>query len=210
MAKTLNVKTFLTKKFDIMEFEGVWEQSFGKPCKQFSMLIYGGSGDGKTELAMQFGKFLTNFGKVIYDSIEQGDSHTLQMAVERNNMETVADKFQIVDGENLAELSKRLEKQRSPDFVIIDSVQYLNATKEEYFEFKKKFYKKKGIIWISHVEGKDLDAVKGALAKSIWYDVDIQVPVRGFKGFPKKRLNGGGEEYIINPERAAKYWGKIE
>lgn len=210
MAKTLNVKTFLTKKFQILPFSGLWKNSFGEPCKQFSMMIYGSSGEGKTELAMQLGKYLTQFGKVAYNSIEEGDSHTLQLALERNNIDMVADKFQIIDGENLAELTKRLKKQRSPDFVIIDSAQYLNATKEEYFEFKKQFYSKKGIIYISHVEGKDLDAVKGALAKSIWYDVDIQVPVKGFKAFPKKRLNGGGEEFIINHKKAAAFWAKIK
>lgn len=210
MAKTLNVKTFLTKKFELLPLKGVWKNSFGEPCKQFSMMIYGSSGEGKTELAMQIGKELTQYGKVAYNSIEEGDSHTLQMTVARNNMDMVADKFQIISGENLTELSERLRKQRSPDFIIIDSVQYLQATKEEYFEFKKEFYPKKGIIYISHVDGKDLDAVKGALAKSIWYDVDIQVPVKGFRAMPKKRLNGGGEPFIINHERAAKYWGKIE
>lgn len=210
MAKTLNVKTFLTKKFDILPFSGIWQKSFGNPCKQFSIIIYGGSGGGKTELAMKLGKYLTNFGKVVYNSIEEGDSHTLQMAVKRNNMDTVADKFQIIDGENLSELSERLRKQRSPDFVIVDSIQYLNATKEEYFEFKKEFYGKKAIIWISHTDGKDIDAVKGALAKSIWYDVDIQVPVKGFKGFPKKRLNGGGEVFIIESKKADDYWANIK
>ena len=160
MAKTLNVKTFLTKKFDLLPLSGAWKESFGEPCKQFSMMIYGSSGNGKTELAMQLAKHLTNFGKVIYNSIEEGDSHTLQMTVARNNMDQVADKFQIITGENFTELSKRLKKQRSADFIIIDSVQYLNATKEEYFAFKKEFYPKKGIIYISHVDGKDLDAVK--------------------------------------------------
>lgn len=210
MAKTLNVNTFLNKKFQLLPFTGDWKNSFGEPCKQFSMMIYGSSGNGKTELAMQLAKYLTQYGKVAYNSIEEGDSHTLQMTVARNNMEQVADKFQIITGENFTELSKRLKKQRSPDFIIIDSVQYLNGTKEEYFEFKKNFYPKKGIIYISHVDGKDLDSVKGALAKSIWYDVDIQVPVKGFKAFPKKRLNGGGEEFIINHERAAKFWGEIK
>lgn len=210
MAKSLNVKTFLSKKYKTMAFEGNFKESFGEPCKQFSMMIYGSSGHGKTELAMQLGKYLTKFGRVAYNSIEEGESFTLQKALDRNNMELVSDKFQVIDGENLEELTQRLKKQRSPDFIIIDSVQYLRATKEEYFEFKKEFYPKKGIIYISHVENKDLDSVKGALAKSIWYDVDIQVPVKGFKAFPKKRLNGGGEVFIINHERAAKYWANIK
>ncbi|MEI7486818.1 MAG: ATP-binding protein [Chryseobacterium sp.] len=215
MAKTLNVKTFLTKKFDILPFEGVWQKSFGNPCRQDSIMIYGSSGSGKTELAMMLGKYLTNFGRVAYNSIEQKDSHTLQMAVKRNHLDTVSDKFQIIPGERLPELAERLRKQRSPDFIIIDSIQYLDATKDEYFEFKDEFYSKKGCIWISQVNGKPKlenldDKIKGALANNIWYDVDIQVPVVGFQGFPKKRLNGGEEPFIINHEKAAKHWAKID
>lgn len=215
MAKTLNVKTFLTKKFDLLPFEGAWKDSFGQPGRQDSILIYGSSGSGKTELAMQLGKYLTNFGKVAYNSIEQRDSFTLQRSLERNNMDMVADKFQVITGAQLPELTERLRKQRSPDFLIIDSVQYLEAKKSEYFEFKEEFYKKKGLIWISQVNGKPKlesidDKIKGALANDIWYDVDIQVPVVGFHGFPQKRLNGGEETFIINHERAAKYWAKIK
>ncbi|SKB63434.1 hypothetical protein SAMN05660477_00387 [Soonwooa buanensis] len=215
MAKTLNVKTFLTKKFDLMPFDGIWKNSFGRPSKQDSMMIYGSSGSGKTELAMQYGRYLTNFGKVFYNSIEQRDSFTLQQSLERNQMDLVADKFQVVTGAQLPELAERLRKQRSADFVIIDSIQYLEANKAEYFEFKEEFYKKKGLIWISQVNGKPKlenidDKIKGALANTIWYDVDIQVPVVGFQGFPQKRLNGGEEAFIINHERATKYWAKIK
>tara|TARA_R110002126_G_scaffold78629_1_gene195623 strand:+ start:11865 stop:12491 length:627 start_codon:yes stop_codon:yes gene_type:complete len=205
--RAFNVKDLLSKKFDLMPFTGSWEESFGKPCKQFSMMIYGGSGSGKTELAIQLSKYLTNFGKVAYNSIEQGISHTLQMAMERNNMEQVADKFQILDKENLAEMNARLKKQRSPDFLVIDSIQYLQMNKAEYFDFKNEFYPKKGIIYISHIDKGNL---KGALASDIWYDVDIQVPVEGFKGFPKKRLNGGGKPFVVNAERAAIYHGELK
>lgn len=215
MARTLNVKTFLTKKFDILPFEGNWKESFGEPCRQDSMMIYGSSGSGKTELAMQLGKYLTQFGKVAYNSIEQRDSHTLQMSVKRNHLDSVSDRFQIIPGEGLPELAERLRKQRSPDFIIIDSIQYLDTKLKDYFDFKDEFYTKKGLIWISQVNGKPKidnldDKISGALAKKIWYDVDIQVPVLGFQAIPQKRLNGGGEPFIINHERAAKFWGKIK
>lgn len=205
--RAFNVKSLLEKKFDVMPFEGAWKDSFGEPCKQFSMMLYGDSGHGKTDLAIKLGKYLTNFGKVVYNSIEEGFSHTLQMAMLRNNMDQVADKFLILDKEQLPDLTKRLKKQRSPDFLIIDSIQYLQMTKDEYFNFKKEFYSKKGIIYISHIEK---GSVKGALARDIWYDVDIQVPVEGFKGFPKKRLNGGGKPFIINEKRAAAYHAEIQ
>lgn len=207
MNRAFNVKDLLSKQFDLMDFEGPWEESFGRPCRQFSMMLTGDSGHGKTDLAIKLGKYLTQFGKVAYNSIEEGISHTLKMAMVRNNMHQVANKFQILNKEQLPELTNRLRKQRSPDFIIIDSIQYLRMTKDEYFDFKNEFYPKKGIIYISHV---DKGSVKGALAKSIWYDVDIQVPVEGFKGFPKKRLNGGGKPFVIEPERAAKYHGEIK
>ncbi len=205
--KAFNVNQLLSTKFDLMPFEGVWEQSFGRPCKQFSAMFYGDSGSGKTELAIQFGKYLTQFGKVAYNSIEQGFSHTLKMAMERNNMSEVAKNLLLLDRETLPQLIKRLRKQRSPDFLVIDSIQYLKMSKEEYFDFKNEFYAKKGIIYISHIEGGTL---KGALARDIWYDVDIQVPVEGFRAIPQKRLNGGGEPFIINPERAAAYHGELQ
>lgn len=214
MAKTLNVKTFLKKKFDLLSFNGVWQDSFGRPCRQDSMILYGSSGSGKTELGMQLGKYLSQFGKVAFNSLEQKDSHTLQMSVDRNCLESVSDKFQIIAGEQLPELAERLRKQRSPDFIITDSVQYLNCKTDEYLEFKDEFGKKKGLIWISQVIGKPKlenmdDKIKGALANNIWYDVDIQVPVFCFKAFPQKRLNGGGEEYVISPEKAAFAWAKF-
>ncbi|MDN3621310.1 ATP-binding protein [Polaribacter undariae] len=207
MSRAYNVKDLLSKKFDIMRFTGSWEESFGRPCKQFSMMIYGDSGSGKTELAIQLSRYLTNFGLVHYNSIEQGISHTLQMAMKRNNMEQVADKFKILDKEQLPEITKRLRKQRSPDFLIIDSIQYLKMTKDEYFKFKSEFYPKKGIIFICQLEKGN---IKGALARDIWYDVDIQVPVEGFRGIPQKRMNGGGKPYIVNAERAAIYHGELK
>lgn len=209
MAKrAFNINDLLSKKFDLMPFDGEWKESFGEPCKQFSMMLCGDSGHGKTDLAIKLGKYLTRFGKVAYNTIEEGFSHTLKMAMERNSMEQVSDKFLILDREQLPDLTKRLRRQRSPNFLIIDSIQYLQMTKDEYFQFKNEFYPKKGIIYISHVEKNG--EVKGALARSIWYDVDIQVPVEGFKAFPKKRLNGGGNPFIINHERAALYHGDLK
>lgn len=204
--RAYNVNELIKKEFDIMHFQGAWQKTLGKPCKQFSMMIKGKSSQGKTTFGIQLCKYLTNYGTVAYNSLEEGMSHTLKMAMLRNEMDQVSDKFQILDKESLNELTARLRKQRSPDFTLIDSAQYLNITKDEYLAFKDEFYGKKGIIFISHEEGSD---VVGALAKLIWYDVDIHINVEGFKAFPSKRLNGGGEPYIINAERAAKHHGDI-
>jgi len=66
--------------------------------------------------------------------------------------------------------------------------------------------KRKGIVWISQAKG---PLPKGALADDIMYDVDLKLRVEGFKLFPDGRLNGGGEPFVIWPQRAAKYWKEI-
>lgn len=202
------VFNILEKKFNPMEFSGEWEQSLGTPDKAFSAIIWGGSSHGKTEFALQFAKYLTNFGRVAYDSLEQGLSATMQQAISRNYMQECGSRFLLLDREPFEDILKRFKRHKAPDFLMIDSVQYLRISKSQYYELKELFsYKKKGLILISQAKGKE---PKGALADDIRYDVDLKLWVEGFRMFPEGRLNGGGDYYTIWPERAAKYWNEIK
>lgn len=211
MTKKINraysVSNVLSKKFHALEFSGDWETTLGKPDKAFSAIIWGGSGEGKTEAAIKFAKYLTNFGKVAYDSLEQGLSATIRDALLRNHMSTCGNSFILLDREPFDDLIVRMNKPKSPDFLFVDSVQYTRITKAQYYQLKELMLKKgKGIIWVSQAKGKE---PKGALADDIRYDVDLKLWVEGFKLFPDGRLNGGGEPFTIFPERAARYWKEI-
>jgi hypothetical protein len=211
MSKKINraysVSNVLSKKFNPLEFEGEFEATFGKPDKAFSAIIFGGSSDGKTEVAIKAAKYLTNFGKVAYDTLEQGISATIQQALIRNHLDTCENSFILLDREPFDELIIRMSKPKSPDFLIIDSIQYLRITIKQYYQLKELMQKKgKGIIWISQANGK---MPKGALADAIRFDVDIKCFVQGFKLFPDGRLNGGGEPFVIWAQKAAKYWKEI-
>lgn len=211
MSKKINraysVSNVLTKKFNPLPFTGEWEASLGRPDKAFSAIIWGGSKNGKTELAIKWAKYLTNFGKVAYNSLEQGLSATIQDAFIRNHISTCGNSFMLLDREPFDELIARMNKPKSPDFLFIDSVQYTRITKAQYYELKELMIKKrKGIIWVSQAKGK---LPKGALADDIMYDVDLLLPVEGFKTFPESRFTGGGEPFVIWPERAARYWKEI-
>lgn len=211
MAKKTNraysVSNVLTKKFDELPFEGEWEAALGKPDKAFSAIIWGGTTNGKTEAAIKLAKYLTNFGKVAYDSLEQGLSATMQSALKRNHMESCENSFILLDREPFEELLIRMSKPKSPDFLFIDSVQYTRITKAQYYQLKElMLQKRKGIIWISQAKGA---LPKGALADDIMYDVDLKLRVEGFKLFPDGRLNGGGEPFVIWAQKAAKYWKEI-
>lgn len=211
MSKKINraysVSNVLSKKFHPLDFTGEFEASLGKPDKAFSAIIYGNTTNGKTEVAIQFAKYLTNFGKVAYDSLEQGLSATMREALIRNHLDSCENSFMLLDREPFEELIIRMNKPKSPDFLFIDSVQYTRINKVQYYQLKELMLKKgKGIIWISQAKGK---SPKGALADDIMFDVDLKLWVEGFKMFPDGRLNGGGEPLVIWAQKAAKYWKEI-
>jgi hypothetical protein len=200
-------QNILNKKFHPLAFTGEWANSLGMPDKAFSAIIWGGSSSGKTEFSLQLARYLTKFGRVAYNSLEQGMSATMQDAIERNYMAECEGKFILLDREPFPELIARMKRHKSPNFLFVDSVQYLQISKSQYYELKELMQaKRKGIIWISQARGKE---PKGALADDIRFDVDLKLWVQGFRMFPEGRLNGGGEHFDIWPERSAKYYGEI-
>lgn len=205
--RAYTVNNVLSKKFHTLDFQGQWLDTLGQPDKAFSAIVWGGSGSGKTDFMIQLGKYLCTFGRVAYNSLEEGLSHTFQMALERHFMAGVDGRFVLLDREPFPELVARMQRHKSPDFLIIDSVQYMGITRPEYKELKELMKRKrKGIIFLSHAQGRE---PKGALAQFIRYDVDIKITVEGFRAFADGRINGGGLPYTIWPEGAARYHSEI-
>lgn len=192
MGRALNAKEFLNKKFETITFTGDWLASFGEPERNFSMIIYGKSGNGKTEFAIMFAKYLTKFYKTIYDSFEQGFSKSLQDGFRRQKMHEVSDKILLVHKEDYTQLMERLAKKKSPHIVIIDSVQYIKLTYDQW-QYMRETFPRKVFILIAHADG---DEPKGRHAKDIEFDVDIKVLVKGYQAWPKSRF-GGNEPFMI-------------
>jgi hypothetical protein len=203
MKKTLGVKQFIDKKFPVMEFTGEWQQAFGKPATHGSWLVWGASGSGKTRFAVQLCKYLSKFGKVAYDSLEEGYGVSLQRAFRETNMEEVGSRVTVLDKEPMPELKKRLKKQKSPDIVIIDSFQYTRMTYEDYIRLKEEFPRKL-FIFISHADGHD---PRGAAAQSVRYDCEVKIRVEGYRATAVSRF-GGKSSYTIWHEGAAMYWSE--
>lgn len=201
--RAISVNEILKKKFIEMPFVGEFKNSFGTPERSGVWIIWGNSGNGKTSFAMQVAKYLAGFGKVAYNSLEEGPRKSLQMAVRRNNMQLVSKKFVILS-EDIDALVKRLSKKKSPDIVIIDSFQYTGLTKTEYKTLKQAFPKKL-FIFISHAEGKNPE---GRPAKFVRYDADVKIRIEGYKAFFTSRF-GGGEPFTIWHEGASEYWAEI-
>lgn len=185
------------------DFTGDWEASLGRPAKTGTWIIWGQPGNGKSSFAMQLVKYLCRFDRVIYDSLEESTGKSLQMSLNRHNMEEVNHKLLILDRESMAELSERLSRKRSPGIVIIDSFQYSSLTYQGYKELKEK-HSNKLLIFISHAEGV---RPEGRIAKKVEYDADVKIFVQGFKAVCKSRfMEKPGVPFTIWEEGAAKCW----
>ncbi|MBC7399824.1 MAG: hypothetical protein H7289_07740 [Mucilaginibacter sp.] len=205
--KTLGVVQFQQKTFKILPIEGKWKATLGNIPAHFMMIIYGDSGNGKTELCIQLAKYLTQFGKVQWLSYEQGHGFDLQTAINRNKMQEVSGNFLVSDpiadlDANVSfreDLDNMLKKRNSADFVFIDSLDYTQFNWEDYDFLKKKYGNKKTFIWISHAKGKK--PLK-RIGEQIMYDGGIGIYIKDFIAHVTKNRFGGFEPYVIYEEKA--------
>lgn len=200
MPRLITVSAIMNKKHQTLEFTGEWLEAFGKPETNGVWFIWGNSGNGKTIFTLKLCKELAKFGKVAYNSLEEGDSLTMKNAIVTANMIEVEDKFVLLK-ENIQELTERLDKRKSPQFIVIDSIQYTMLNIIEYRKLVERFPNKL-LIFVSQADGKQ---PLGRTAKSVHYDAALKIWVEGFKAYSKGRYIGAnGGTYIIWNEGAQK------
>jgi hypothetical protein len=204
--RAISVSEILSYKPKVMNFEGRWFDSFGTPEMTGCWLIWGNSGNGKTRFTLQLCKYLTQFGRVAYNSLEEGLSYSMKLAIMETGMIHSSRRFVLLDKEPVPGLISRLEKRKSPDIVVIDSLQYSGldklSAKKLTLDFPKKLF-----IFVSHADGKN---PLGRTANSIKFDANLKLRVEGYKipapisRFKKERCAG----FVIWEEGANEYWGE--
>lgn len=192
MARAASLDQVLRTRFKVLPFEGEWKDAIGCPELTGSWIIWGNSGNGKTRFALQLCKYLCQFGRVAYDSLEEGVSVSLVKAIKETHMMEVRRKFVVLDKEPIDQLTERLERPKSPDIVCVDSLQYTGMSYEQYKALKERFPKKL-FIWISHADG---TLPEGRVAKKVRFDSNVKVFVQAYRAEPVSRY-GGGKPYII-------------
>lgn len=200
MKRALSIKDIRAYKPTVMEFDGRWLDSIGKPELTGSWIIWGGSANGKTRFALQLAKYLSRFVRVAYDSLEEGLSLSMQRAIQEVGMSDAKRTFCLLDKESVAELEERLEKQRSAQIIIIDSLQYTGLTYADYKRLRDRF-RHKLFIFVSHASGRE---PKGEVGKSVKYDAFVKIYVEGYVAYPQSRY-GGGSPFVIWEDGARKY-----
>jgi len=198
------VREVMSMKYDTFPFGGDWLAAFGAPERRGVWFIWGDSGNGKTTFAMQLAKELCKYGRVAYNSLEEGASLTMRNTMLRCGMMDVNRRFLLLDAEPMEQLNIRLHRQKSPDIVFIDSFQYTQMNYKQYIEFKEA-NRNKLLIFISHADGKQPN---GRAAKSVMYDATLKIRVEGFRAFSKGRFIGSVGHYDIDKVKAPIYWGE--
>ena len=201
MARTLSAKQVLTIKFDTIRLGGGWNECVGEIETTGIWFIWGNSGNGKTSAVVSLCKELSAFGKVLYNSREEGVSLTMQNTLRRYGMGELGSRFQLAKM-SLQELDEKISQQRSPKFVVLDSFQFMGLTYKDFRAFCEK-HKNKMLIFVSRTRGRQPE---GRAAISAMYDASCKIWVEGYKAFSKGRFVGTTGEMTIWDEGAKKYW----
>ncbi|AZI53870.1 AAA family ATPase [Epilithonimonas vandammei] len=206
LKRALTPSNVRNKKRKIYELDGDWLKAFGKLERGSRIMIYGAPKNGKSTFTFQLARYLRKFGRIGYNSLELGDSLALENIM---NEAGIKNEIIIYNRETIEQILFRMGKHKSPDILIIDSIQYFRDSEGKgmnygkYIEFTQELANKT-IIFISHSKGKN----PIGLGENIQYDVDITIPVKGFRAFPTSRY-GGGEPITIWEQGAKEFWGEF-
>ena len=204
MARALTVTDLLKKRYETLRWTGPLQEAFGNPETTGTWTLWADSANGKSDLAMQLAKALSSEGSVLFNALEEKTRLSVQENAIRNGLSSAPGKILFIC-EPMDELIRRLEKQRSPRIVIVDSLQYADMTYRDVQDYKRRFEETKLTIFTSHADGTQPD---GRVAKKVAYHSDLKIYVKGFKAFSKGRFYGpNGGHYDIWPDGAAQYHG---
>lgn len=196
MGKVTSVGAMSARKWEMCDhLAPEWRRVVGYPARNFKMLIWGASGNGKTSFTLALCKALTAEGRVYYNSAEEGDSPSFAAACVRAGLDQVPkEKFVVADKHDYAEMVAFLRIPRNrTQFVVIDSLQYMGLTKAQYKDLIREFPRKAFIIISWERPG---GAPKGEHAQGIRYMVDIKCYVKSGVAKADSRF-GATEPYKI-------------
>lgn len=193
MGRTLGVNSILNRNFKTFGIAGQWQEALGDISRPFKWLVYGKPKNGKTTMLLQFCKYISQFAKVYYNSMEEGHGKTFQQALLRADFSNVKPgKFMVGDRDSFEEMMAKLKKNKA-QVVVIDSRDYMNLTVEQYKQMIETYPRKSFVIVCWEQGGNP----KGNHAKDIEFMVDMVTRVANFRAITNGRF-GAGLKYTIS------------
>ena len=142
--RIINIKTLKKKSYDILDLGEYYRELFGEIESRTSFFFYGTSGSGKSVFTIQLANHFceTKKAKGLYCSHEEALKKSMQDRT--NNFKIESEKLYV--GQNIDFDTLMLKIRRNYyRMAIIDSVQYMRFTPEQFQELTKTFAKRKFI-----------------------------------------------------------------
>ena len=204
MKRALSGKQVLSVNQNLITLGDGWEECLGGIPKTGIAIMWGQSGNGKSEAAMTLARELAKYGKVLYVSAEEGYGASFQQRIRRCCMAELKSRF-IVSLDTFDELMERLGQREKPKAVFIDSPQAMHLKKSEFEKIRSQYGNRMLIVFVSQTDGKE---PKGKTAQDIKFFADIKIFVSGFKAFSHGRFYGETGEKVIWEEGARRAYGR--
>lgn len=206
LKKVLTVANVQNQKIQRLQWEGKFLDAFGRPQNRGLWFVWGSSGSGKSSLVMQLAKAMAQMYTTLYNLLEEetDDSDYIDRT-KLFKMQDVKSTFHTASYRTLEELNFYCERRNSNKVIIIDSITYLTKDWEAWYEFKKKWEKKKILIVVGHAKGKN---PKTEFEDKIMFDAKMKIFVSGYLAICKGRTIGSnGGKYIVYKEGYEKLRG---
>jgi hypothetical protein len=181
---------------DIPNLGQKWRDALGELKTGFRLIVWGESGNGKSNFVMQLAaQMIESLGAGLYLSLEEGQGPTMQRLIERYIPENHRHLIRFPDKHpTYDQLMAFLKRPRTPQWIIIDSVQYFDFATERRYKAMEEAFPNKCFIFVSHAKGRQPD---GRVADKIRYDAGIKVFVKKDIAFITHSRYGGHANYVI-------------
>ncbi|MES2238894.1 MAG: hypothetical protein V4497_01415 [Bacteroidota bacterium] len=206
--KALTVANVFNQTVTLIEFSEYANdlyQAFGNPQDKGIWFAWGGSGSGKSSLLLDLTKAFCKKFKAIHNELEEDlDDVDFLNRLKFKNMQDVKDNF-LMAQYDYDQMCTYLDRRESPKVVIINSAIYFFKDLQQYYEFAKKYRRKKIIIISGMANG---NHPYSELEKKIMYDANKKIFCSGYFASCKGRTIGpNGGTYIIWKEGYEKLRG---
>lgn len=133
----------MSMEFESLEMDEGWENFMQDPASNMKLAIFGKPKNGKTAGALQFAKYLTKHGNVLYNFADQGFNKNTQDLWITAGFENCPEELaKPSDANTLAELEKEIGTGNYK-YVFIDMINdYINRENITPHEFKDRFIRK--------------------------------------------------------------------
>lgn len=152
-----------------------WVEHLGEIEDGFRAIIWGESGQGKTEYLFQFTKMLAmHWGKVHVNNVEQGKSKTFKEGFKRQKMNEILPGKWMLGDKSLRDWDAYLDKVQlrgSGRVLVIDSITYWELNYQNIKQLHEMF-PKKCLILVAYASDSNLRKIKHL------FDLKIEVKNR--------------------------------